>query len=438
MATRTRPELTSFPRAVARLVVFDVRRFRALAAVVLALEILRGVLVEWVGASSGALGLSRADVFEAERVTVPLVTAGVNAVVTAILVLADRPDDDRAFWRTRPIAPARFALAKAATLGVLLVGLPALVTAARLAWHHAPVAAMGAAAVQMAIVAGQVAGPAWYLAIVTRRLVLFVPAAILAALAYLATGTALLRASVNPAFGEGAVGAGGLDDVLWSHLQVLDWQREDLHGWPIAALFGVAGVVLLVWHDRHRRLAVTSAGMVLLLVAPRLWPSGAMDTAPDAALRHRLAGRVGAPLELRTRTPAYYDRTGPWETVALTGRLGLPTLGWPGTPSSAASPLPSVRRSRPIGIGSRSSWVAACRRPWRAIPRRRSAWCSSRRCGRRAIATCGSCSRTGSASKRSSPNGGGAMGTNTCSPRFCRVRPGPAAGGGSPSDRGSV
>lgn len=114
MATRTRPELTSFPRAVARLVVFDVRRFRALAAVVLALEILRGVLVEWVGASSGALGLSRADVFEAERVTVPLVTAGVNAVVTAILVLADRPDDDRAFWRTRPIAPARFALAKAA------------------------------------------------------------------------------------------------------------------------------------------------------------------------------------------------------------------------------------------------------------------------------------------------------------------------------------
>ena len=99
---------TSFWRGVVRLWRFDLQRFRVLVAIVVGLELLRAAFVEWLlhlrpsqrRQFGGDLGS-----FEFRTLDGALWLAA--AIATAILVQADHPVDDRAFWRTRPISTWR-------------------------------------------------------------------------------------------------------------------------------------------------------------------------------------------------------------------------------------------------------------------------------------------------------------------------------------------
>ena len=95
----------SFARTLGRLVRFDLRRFRMLALLVVILELARAAFVEWtlhlvptaIGERfGGTFGTGEIDVVDA---FLWLATA----LTTAVVVQADLPSDDRAFWRTRPI-----------------------------------------------------------------------------------------------------------------------------------------------------------------------------------------------------------------------------------------------------------------------------------------------------------------------------------------------
>ena len=159
-------------RAVRHLCRFDLARYRVLIAAMVGLELLRAAYVEWT--------LQLAPIVIGERLTtaagevevymLDLAIWAMTWVVTAVVVQSDHPSDDRAFWRTRPLAPHAVALAKVALLGLVFVGVPALINSGRLAAYGAPLSAHVAATIQIAVTAGGAIVPAWALAIATRTL----------------------------------------------------------------------------------------------------------------------------------------------------------------------------------------------------------------------------------------------------------------------------
>ena len=162
----------SFWRGVARLCGFDLRRFRVPIAAVAGLELLRGVLAESTlhGAPFGNHVLIDGDRVASELQTVDGALMIAAVIVTALVVQADHPTDDRGFLRSRPVAAWQLATAKLTLLGALLVLVPFLVTAARLLASDAPATSLLASAVQFAVTGGSLALPAWALALITRTL----------------------------------------------------------------------------------------------------------------------------------------------------------------------------------------------------------------------------------------------------------------------------
>jgi hypothetical protein len=106
----------SFFRGVAHLCRFDLQRFRLFVAVVVALELLRAALAEWVLHRGPLLpgqafseGVTNAA-FEFQALDGALWLA--TALTTAIVIQADHPADDRGFLRSRPVGPWTLAIAK--------------------------------------------------------------------------------------------------------------------------------------------------------------------------------------------------------------------------------------------------------------------------------------------------------------------------------------
>ena len=158
----------SLPRMILHLCRFDLRRFRVLIAVLVGVEVLRGIYVEWslhLAPLESPLSF-RVDVGEAGTTLLDPFLALGFIVATAIIVQADHPSDDRAFWRSRPIPGHALALAKLALFAVLFVVVPAAINTVRLLAYGAPAASVFAAIVQLGWSASAII-PIWALAILT-------------------------------------------------------------------------------------------------------------------------------------------------------------------------------------------------------------------------------------------------------------------------------
>ena len=160
-------------------------------------------------------------------------------VATAIIVQADHPSDDRAFWRSRPIPGHTLALAKLALFALLFVVVPAAINTVRLLAYGAPAASVFAAIVQLGWSASAIV-PIWALAILTRTLPRFLLAG-----AGLTIGVVLVMNLIANLFvgGPGTTGFG------------VEWAGETGHGWAGELAFTVGGLALLVAHYWHRRTA---------------------------------------------------------------------------------------------------------------------------------------------------------------------------------------
>ena len=219
-----------------------------------------------------------------EIVFIDAILALATAVTTALVVQADLPADDRAFWRSRPIPPLALALGKVVVLGLIFVVVPATIDGARLLAHGAPAAAVVAAATQIAVEAAAIIVPAWILALLTGTLARFIGTAI----GLFVRITAILSAT--------AYWLLRLADVRLSPARVaqsLDWQHVDALGWLPALAISVVALGILVRHYQHRRWALSIMSAVTLLVSSTLLTS--RDWTPAAApdLERLVAGRIG-------------------------------------------------------------------------------------------------------------------------------------------------
>jgi len=274
---------TSFWRGVVRLWRFDLQRFRVLVAIVVGLELLRAAFVEWFLhlaplATDGRFG-SDLGSFEFRTLDGALWLA--TAITTAILVQADHPVDDRAFWRTRPISTWQLGFAKLTLLAVVFVVVPALINAVRLGSYGAPPTAFLAATVQITVTAGWIVVPCSALAIATRTLPRFLASVVGA----IAAGVMLVRALVPylPVYARLAIAARYPRHATF----VLDWQRVEIHGWLGALVATAAGLAIMAVHYRHRRLPATGVALLALIAAPIVIPSraGLQPAAPELTIR---------------------------------------------------------------------------------------------------------------------------------------------------------
>ncbi len=284
-ATRTRP-LTDSVRALAS---FDLRRFRMFAALMVAFELGRAAFVEWsLRLQPVGIGERFSGTFGTEESAVLDVLLGIaTAVGTALIVQADLPSDDRAFWRTRPIAPIVLALGKLTTLALLFVALPSAINAVRLLAYGAPLSAVAASTVQIAVQAGAVVVPAWALALATRTLPRFLGTVVgLLVLGVLTVGAlnywlSMWDGGMPARFRNVRVGVGA------------DWQGRYRHGWWSALAMTVGGVTVLAGHYWHRRRVASIAATLVLLAIPALIPSGAPPTDAPSDLARLVSGRLG-------------------------------------------------------------------------------------------------------------------------------------------------
>lgn len=332
--------VTAAPRdivpSVLHLVRFDLRRFRWLALMVVALEITRAAFVEWaMHAISPVIGAQFGGTFGRQEVGfVDTVLWLSTLLVVAVLVQADLPADDRAFWRTRPISPLGLALAKLTTLVLLLIAVPAAINAARLLAYGAPLQSVGAATLQLAVGIGYLVVPAWILAVVTRTLPRFAVAAVVLAIgSFLAFGAALYWTEVWSGRRSEMV-------VIAGRGFIADWQRLVTHGWWFAAGLTVVATSLVCAHYTHRRVGWSAAAVATMLVVSWLLPAriGAMATPAFARFGATLGvERIELPsasrIESRPKTPFSVNvgvaLTAPGlpRGVSANVRLKRPTLG---------------------------------------------------------------------------------------------------------------
>jgi hypothetical protein len=284
----TAPGARPLAASVRDLVSFDLRRFRLLALLVVAFELGRAGFAEWaLRLQPVVIGDGFNGTFGTEEIgLIDALLAVVTVVATALIVQADLPSDDRAFWRTHPIAPLALALSKMATLGLLFVLLPSVVNAIRLLAAGAPVTAMAASALQIAVQAGAVVVPAWALALATRTL----PRMLGAAVALLAVG-ALAIGALNFWLSLAQIGLPGMANGL--RVVTTDWQGRSGHGWWAAAAMTAGGLAILAGHYWHRRRVVTIAATLALLATSALSVTGEPSTPAAPELARLVSGRLG-------------------------------------------------------------------------------------------------------------------------------------------------
>jgi hypothetical protein len=296
MAQEHRSRAMSFWRGVVRLWRFDLRRFRVLAAIVVALEVLRAALAEWV-LQRGPLLPGQinpwADTTAFEFLALDGALWLTTAITTAIVIQADHPTDDRGFLRSQPVGPWTLAIAKLTLLGTLFVVLPLAATAARLFAYGAPMASITASAVQFVVIGSAVVLPAWTLALLTRTLPRFLAAAAGVAIAWYVSMAAI----------SSLVPLQLIDLVIRVHDRAIeafsppltDWQRVDGRGWLFAlAMTGAAATLVLSAYRPRRAKVATLAGIALVTVAALL-PARESLRSPAADLARQVDGRVTLP-----------------------------------------------------------------------------------------------------------------------------------------------
>lgn len=258
----------SFAGTVWRLVRFDLRRFRWLAVLIVAVEIARAAFVEWaMHLVPAVIGERFGGTFGTQELTLVDAAASLAAVlVMVVLVQADLPADDRAFWRTRPIPPAGLALAKLATAVLLFVAVPVAVNTSRLIAYGASMEAAGAATLQLAVDAGHILLPVWALAVVTRTLPRFCAIAV-----GLVIGSFMVL-SATLYWTEIWWGRGGALVATGARGFVADWQRLYVHGWWFAAGMSAVATSIVCSHYTHRRVGRSTAAVAALLVVSWLLP----------------------------------------------------------------------------------------------------------------------------------------------------------------------
>ena len=297
----------SFWRGVVRLWRFDLQRFRVLVAVVVALELLRAAFVEWVlhraPLDSGSVFGGDAGSVEFQTLDGALWLA--TAIATAILVQADHPADDRAFWRTRPVSAWQLAVAKLSLLAVLFVLVPLLVNTARLVAYGAPVGAIAATAVQFIVIGGSIVVPAWALALAARTLPRFLAMAAGVAIAWYAALAAAVTFVPSHLLGPKFVGGSFRSGGNGFAPALADWQAVDRHGWVVALLVTAAAAALLVAYYRTRRATASIAAGLALIALPIVVPQRDLSVAADPELAAivdgglRLVGSLGLPSKPR-------------------------------------------------------------------------------------------------------------------------------------------
>jgi hypothetical protein len=311
--------------AVARLARFDLLRFRVPIAIVVGLELLRAAFVEWVlhHAPPDVEGLIGGDF---AFVTLDGALALAAAVTTALLVQADHPNDDRAFWRSRPVSPWQLAAAKLAVLTVLFALVPFVVNASRLVAYGAPLASLAASAVQFAVIGGSVVVPAWALAIASRTLPRFLAMAAAIVIgwyvAVLAAATFIPPRILGPRFFGGSFrrASTGFAPVL------ADWQAVDRQGWIVALVVTIAAIALIAAYYRARRATAVVAAGLALVAAPIAMPGRDALVAADTDLAAIVDGRVRLVGGLGMPSKAVMERTMERpERIPLRGSLALPS-----------------------------------------------------------------------------------------------------------------
>jgi hypothetical protein len=305
--------LLPFWRSVVHLVRFDLRRFRVFVAVIAGLEIVRASAVEWALHLAPTVdGESFGGVFDAQDALFGAVLIAATMAATAAIVQADRPSDDRAFWRTRPIAPLALATAKLILFALLFVALPAAINAVRLVAYAAPLSALAAATVQIAVMAGAVVAPSWGLALATRTLPRF-----FAALAALFVGMIVaLRMLVYWQHGgaQGGVGSVGFG---------VD-PAGGASGLTAGLAIAVAFAILLAHYRLRRRLIALAAALVLIATVALL-PEGRPAPAAPPVLAQLVAGRLRLPDGIGVPPSWSAQGSAGWPAY-LSGRIELPPL----------------------------------------------------------------------------------------------------------------
>jgi hypothetical protein len=309
------PALPSTVRLAWHLCRHDLARFRVLAAVMVGLELLRAAYAEWALQLAPFRADARSGIGEGEMELdlLDLVMWGLIWLVTAIVVQADHPSDDRAFWRTRPIAPASVALAKLLVLTLVFVGVPSAINAVRLAAYGAPLFAHVAAPIQIAAAAGSAIVPAWAFAIATRTLPRFIAAAgALVAFIYAAVIT------TSPV--QGGFGAA----IFSLAVGLSDWSRSTALGWLPALGLAMLGLGILVAHYALRRpWTAAAAGAALACLPPFLpVPNPAAEPPPEIAAL--IAAPLTPPAGLWVDPGGFTSSTR--ASVILSGRLAVPAL----------------------------------------------------------------------------------------------------------------
>jgi hypothetical protein len=308
----------TFWRGVGSLCRFDLRRFRVLTAIVVGLELLRAVMVEWLlHHSTLSVDLWLAGDGDVEFQTFDTLLRIAMIVMTALLIQADHPTDDRAFLRSRPVSPWQVAIAKLTFLAALFIVWPTAVNAVRLFAYGAPGASLIASAIRFAVIGGGVLVPAAALALFTRTLPRFIAVAIGLTVAWL-TAIAIMVAYRPVAVA--AVRWLGEDWIEEARVAppIPDWQRLDRRGWTFALLMTLGGTACVVGCYRTRRPLLPAAAALALVALPSVLPEPASDPAPGVA-----TGPLGlvAPLRL---PPRFSLSTRLVTPVSLSAQLQLP------------------------------------------------------------------------------------------------------------------
>jgi hypothetical protein len=314
--------LLPFWRSVAHLVRFDLRRARLLAVLMVGLEIARAAFAEWTlhfapvaiaARAFGAFGAEAVEFFD------PILVVA-TALTTAVIVQADLPTDDRAFWRTRPIAPLALAVSKLMVFALLFVAVPAVINAARLTAYGAPPSAAAAASFQILIDAGATVSLSWALALATRTLPRFIAAAAAALVGgFLALG-AVVYWMAGGGQGVGTVGFG------------LEGSQTD--GSLVNAAFTVLAFAILVVHYRMRRWRVAVTAGIVLVAASMLVPANRTAPAASPDLVRLVEGRLSLPATIEV-PPSWQQQSGAGWPVFMMGRIEMPPL--PADVSAAVS-----------------------------------------------------------------------------------------------------
>jgi hypothetical protein len=249
--------LPSILASIRRLTVSELRRLWPWAVMIVVLELLRIPVDE--------AGVRRPWEVEHLPWLLDALTIATIWLVTAAIAQTDHPNDDRAFWRTRPIDPVVFAAGKIVTVAVLVAGLPGLVNGGRLLWDGAPIPSVLVAAWQIAVQAGAHVVPAWIVALLARTFPRFVAVCGGA----LGVGAFSLISVLNVLYAFGLSSTRG----AFERFIIDGWQMRGSYGWVPAGTATAAALAVICSYYRTRRVWRTVVAMLVLQVGIRIWPA---------------------------------------------------------------------------------------------------------------------------------------------------------------------